>query len=391
MGFVTKICLIFVRSTDTTLGSHVSFVPKRDIAAKREFKDENTWTSLIPPKNLPDPTLRAISSSLDSKYLLVSKHAYYDKSNNLAMYVLRLEPKEGGRRPSYLLVMVSHNGNSDFPKWNIKRYQFDGKARLYNHLKLQKSPEKTVLIVEGEKSADAGAKLFSGEVITVSWLGGSGGVKNTDWSVLNGRNVVVWPDNDIAGFKAAGELCVSLRKVGVGSLKVVGEKMLQEFPKKWDIADPLPQGKDNDYLKNCILRAEEKAVGLDKLSPLLTILGKDGSDRIQLERLNEILWRVEERLRPGLEKEFGSKTWEIEKEILKEVSHILKKEPSIEEIGKNVLGHTEMRSALSYQGLLYFAKTGQIPTQERLSEFKESMAEVYKVVGEKVTFDESSS
>lgn len=62
-----------------------------------------------------------------------------------------------------------------------------------------------VLVVEGEKAADAARQLLP-QLATVTWQGGSNAVKNGDWKLLEGKTVYLMPDNDAPGFKAMKEL-----------------------------------------------------------------------------------------------------------------------------------------------------------------------------------------
>ncbi|WP_244273414.1 toprim domain-containing protein [Pseudovibrio sp. POLY-S9] len=57
-----------------------------------------------------------------------------------------------------------------------------------------------VVIVEGEKAADAAKQLLLRHVC-ISSPGGSNAAKKADWSVLQGREIVIWPDADEAGLK----------------------------------------------------------------------------------------------------------------------------------------------------------------------------------------------
>ena len=61
----------------------------------------------------------------------------------------------------------------------------------------------TVFVVEGEKAAAAGAKL---KLATTTSAGGSAAARQTDWSPLAGRNVVILPDNDEPGRKYAHDV-----------------------------------------------------------------------------------------------------------------------------------------------------------------------------------------
>lgn len=108
-----------------------------------------------------------------------------------------------------------------------------------------------------KKAANAASQLFTNFVV-ISWAGGSGAVFKTNWTPLYGKDVLIWPDNDKAGFKAADQICSELRKIGVGNLRVVDrEKLSQEYPEKWELADPLPNGKTTQDIKNMMLTSKE--------------------------------------------------------------------------------------------------------------------------------------
>ena len=132
-------------------------------------------------------------------------------------------------------------------------------------------------------------------MICLTWLGGASATGRTDWSVLFDSEVIIWPDNDQPGFKAANQICSELRKIGVNSLRVVDEQALTRvFPPKWDLADPLPVGQKESLIRDLLLYANEKAVDITHLSFAVDTPNRD----IELLRLREILWRVEDRLRP---------------------------------------------------------------------------------------------
>ncbi len=72
---------------------------------------------------------------------------------------------------------------------------FDKPRPLYNLHLLTQNPTKTVVLVEGEKTADAASRLISTAVVT-TWMGGADGIKTVDLTALHGRKIVLWPDND---------------------------------------------------------------------------------------------------------------------------------------------------------------------------------------------------
>lgn len=72
---------------------------------------------------------------------------------------------------------------------------------------LDKLAEGAVLVVEGEKAADAARKMCKGGPYSVvTWANGAAGVGTADWSPLAGRNVLVWPDADGPGAEACARL-----------------------------------------------------------------------------------------------------------------------------------------------------------------------------------------
>jgi hypothetical protein len=64
---------------------------------------------------------------------------------------------------------------------------------------------KPVLLVEGEKCAEAAAGLLTGYAVT-TWSGGAKATDRTDWMPLKGRSAVIWPDADKAGRDAASAI-----------------------------------------------------------------------------------------------------------------------------------------------------------------------------------------
>jgi hypothetical protein len=116
---------------------------------------------------------------------------------------------------------------------------------LYRLPELLNSKDRPVLIVEGEKTADAAQKIFPGYAVTTT-SGGAQNAKNTDYSHLKNREVYIWPDNDKAGFNYAEQIAAILKSIGVRSIHQVS--IPDHFPSKWDLADPLPTGIDFVYI-----------------------------------------------------------------------------------------------------------------------------------------------
>jgi len=110
-----------------------------------------------------------------------------------------------------------------------------GLAPLLNHDRIATLGR--VLVVEGEKTADAAQALFPGWAVTTS-LGGSSAAGKTDWTAVCGRLVTIWPDADPAGDKYAvsvAELCL---QAGAKAVHIV--IVPEGAPVGWDLADAPP-------------------------------------------------------------------------------------------------------------------------------------------------------
>lgn len=92
----------------------------------------------------------------------------------------------------------------------------------------------TVLIVEGEKTADAAARLFPKAVVT-TWPSGCKAIDKADWSPLQGRRVILWPDADQPGRQAMDLLAQRLLRLPVDRVQIVTPPA--DVPEGWDLAD----------------------------------------------------------------------------------------------------------------------------------------------------------
>jgi uncharacterized protein (DUF927 family) len=83
---------------------------------------------------------------------------------------------------------------------------------LYNLNVLAVKLDAPVIVTEGEKAADAAARIFPKSVATTS-SGGSCAYVQTDWTLLAGRRILIWPDNDEPGTKYAHEVAAILARL----------------------------------------------------------------------------------------------------------------------------------------------------------------------------------
>jgi putative DNA primase/helicase len=120
-------------------------------------------------------------------------------------------------------------------KWQSISYGAPRPA--YNADQLAQRPDSPVLIVEGEKCADI-ASVTLKRYVCMTWAGGVQAINGTDWACLKGRDVIIWPDADEPGRKAAAWLGGEL--AGVASLVRIVQPNGQALG--WDIADAVSEG-----------------------------------------------------------------------------------------------------------------------------------------------------
>ena len=79
-------------------------------------------------------------------------------------------------------------------------------------------PARVTLVVEGEKCAEYAGKALGDTYNVVTWAGGTNADHLTDWSLLESREVIVCPDADGPGHKAALRIVERLSYTGAVSL-----------------------------------------------------------------------------------------------------------------------------------------------------------------------------
>ncbi|MFI0478303.1 MAG: AAA family ATPase [Candidatus Rhabdochlamydia sp.] len=195
------------------------------------------WTPIFPAPS----TSVNIQAEPQLLYMLkgrqeTARYAYKDADGNILGYVLRLEDKHGNKITPTLTYCQNDKGET---QW---RWQGFGNDRpLYGLDQLRQKPEAPVLVVEGEKTAEAAKVLFPDHAV-VTWSGGCGSVHKSDWSVVKNRNVIIWPDNDQPGLNAAAKIAEILNAQGNEHVKTVD--LPSTLPHKWDLADTISEGLD---------------------------------------------------------------------------------------------------------------------------------------------------
>ncbi|MEE9499616.1 MAG: CHC2 zinc finger domain-containing protein [Nitrospinaceae bacterium] len=155
--------------------------------------------------------------------------------------------------------LVAARFEDEAGKKDVLSYYFNGKnlkmrgipVLLYGRDKLAKFPEMDVLLVSGEKCAEAANTL---DFIGVTWNGGEKKIKTVDLSPLEGRNIYLWPDDDKPGQIWADALIDKFP-----ACRVVDHipEIRKKVPKGADIADAVEFMEPEDAVKH--IRAALKA------------------------------------------------------------------------------------------------------------------------------------
>jgi len=145
--------------------------------------------------------LRQIAQSIGRNLSeLRAVHTYEDSNGAPLFFKLRFEHDSTKTiRPAHFVEGEFVLGEPKFP---------DGKP-LYALAALHANQELPVVLVEGEKAADA--LMRAGISATTS--GGASSANRADWSALENRTVLIWPDADEAGMRYAAECAVKLQGV----------------------------------------------------------------------------------------------------------------------------------------------------------------------------------
>lgn len=186
-------------------------------------------------------------------------YEYTCSTGEIAFFVHRFPDDKGGKQivPYFSKAFYSTDGSAE--KLLESKDPPRKKRPLYNLHLLAQFPERPVLIVEGEKTADAAMRLpeLSSYVIT-TWSGGTGNPKASDWNPLKDRNtsIYLWPDNDDSGIKAMKEIA---RRITQGKddtrlfLLPMDHFYKERLDTGWDIADGF-ENQENSYSLEEMLR-----------------------------------------------------------------------------------------------------------------------------------------
>jgi len=154
-----------------------------------------------------------------------AKWDYFTADGQLIACVYRYDPP--GRK-------------KEFRPWDAQRQKMapPDPRPLYNQPGMTAAD--TVVLVEGEKCAQA--LIDTGVVATTAMHGANAPVDKTDWTPLNGKCVLIWPDLDKAGWDYALAAADAALMVGARSCEVLMPP--DDKAQGWDAANALAEGFD---------------------------------------------------------------------------------------------------------------------------------------------------
>lgn len=186
---------------------------------------------------------------------------YRNQAGDLLGVVCRFEASDGSKDVQPLSYCQGSNGRRE---WRYKAFveprPLYGLERLRG---LDDGLEKPlVVVVEGEKCADALYEALGQQTPVLAWPGGAKAVQKADWSVLKGCRVLCWPDADAKADKGTGLMLPIEDQPGVMAMRMV-ERLLKplgtqvrlvdigapgEHADGWDCFDAIAEGYARDDL-----------------------------------------------------------------------------------------------------------------------------------------------
>jgi putative DNA primase/helicase len=177
--------------------------------------------------------------------------AYNDADGSVVGYVARFDLDDGSKQVIPLIYAKSDSNPNNQWRW----LGLPAPRPLYNLHHLRNNPMATVVVVEGEKTADAVfMELDPEQYVATTWIGGANGIKNANWEPLKGRNIILWPDHDTEQkygdtHPKSGEIKPWFEQPGNHAMIQINEflknesdsikwiNVPDEYPHKWDAAD----------------------------------------------------------------------------------------------------------------------------------------------------------
>jgi hypothetical protein len=199
-------------------------LPAAPVVVDARQEEPEFYPVLDPDEDMPDPKLGNYQA------------AYYYRNaigNVLGIIVRRMD---GGKK-----LITPRTPWYDAQGRIVWRWAGFAQPRpLYGLDLLASHPRTLVVVVEGEKCADA-LNALGLDLIAITWSGGAQAVDKTNWEPLSEREVVLWPDADDPGRNAMKRVAGLLEAQGC---RVRSVEPPSGAPDGWDVADAIAAGDD---------------------------------------------------------------------------------------------------------------------------------------------------
>jgi putative DNA primase/helicase len=198
--------------------------------------DGDGWQCVMPvPDDAPPPPAAHSKHGKPSR-----RYPYLAQDGRINFYHDRYDKPKGEKKQFSPLTLWQKAGKYEW------RFKVSPGLRPLNGLPgLLQFPVAVCWFTEGEKAAEALQKLLSDHPV-LCWQGGSQAVDKSDYSPLSGRDCVIFPDYDLPGKKAAGDLLKRLTAAGASSVRVLHVDRMERAA-----GEPLQTGYDAADLVAC--------------------------------------------------------------------------------------------------------------------------------------------
>jgi putative DNA primase/helicase len=244
--------------------------------------EPSPWHPIAPvPENAPPP-----HKAHERRGLPQRVWCYRDADGNVLGYIYRFATSDGGKETIPHTYCRNEKTGAEEWRW----MQWSEPRPLYGLDRLAEKPNAWVLLVSGEKCADAPVELLPHAVV-VTWPGGDKAVEKVDWAPLAGRNIYAWADCDAQREKLTKEekdagadpltkpLMAEHLQSGMRAMLQIQTKLVEldpatKFklvdipapgakPEGWDVADALDEGMDATALSAFIMNTRPHLHAVD--------------------------------------------------------------------------------------------------------------------------------
>lgn len=202
------------------------------------------WRVLMPvPADAPPPPVTHYRHGKPS-----ATYPYRNATGELLGFIWRLETKPGEKE--FVPLTWCERTSDGKREWRHKSWEVP--RPLYGLDQFAKLPDAPVVVVEGEKAAEALAGAIASHAVLTS-PGGSKAAGKADWRPVARRLVIIWPDNDEPGDKYAVDVARASLANGAAAVHIIS--VPSGKVKGWDAADAIAEGWTPDMIAKLLADA----------------------------------------------------------------------------------------------------------------------------------------